>query len=64
MKTATREIDLNDGSPRPRIPVAPYPLDFIPNASKSGQPRAGHAEATIIMLTADAFGVMPPIAQA
>jgi phosphoenolpyruvate carboxykinase (ATP) len=37
-----------------------YPLDFIPNASESG--RAGHPK-NIIMLTADAFGVMPPIAK-
>jgi phosphoenolpyruvate carboxykinase (ATP) len=37
-----------------------YPLHFIPNASATG--RAGHPR-TIIMLTADAFGVMPPIAQ-
>jgi phosphoenolpyruvate carboxykinase (ATP) len=35
-----------------------YPLDFIPNASKTG--RANHPK-NIIMLTADAFGVMPPI---
>ena len=37
-----------------------YPLDFIPNASETG--RAGHPK-NIIMLTADAFGVMPPIAR-
>jgi phosphoenolpyruvate carboxykinase (ATP) len=37
-----------------------YPLDFIPNASKTG--RASHPR-NIIMLTADAFGVMPPIAR-
>jgi phosphoenolpyruvate carboxykinase (ATP) len=37
-----------------------YPLDFIRNASPTG--RASHPE-TIIMLTADAFGVMPPIAR-
>ncbi len=37
-----------------------YPLDFIPNASASGQ--AGHPR-NIIMLTADAFGVLPPIAR-
>jgi phosphoenolpyruvate carboxykinase (ATP) len=37
-----------------------YPLDFIPNASKTG--RAAHPK-NIIMLTADAFGVMPPIAK-
>ncbi len=37
-----------------------YPLDFIPNASETGL--AGHPK-NIIMLTADAFGVMPPIAK-
>src|SRR3569623_1362105 len=37
-----------------------YPLDFIPNASRTG--RAGHPK-NIIFLTADAFGVMPPIAK-
>jgi phosphoenolpyruvate carboxykinase (ATP) len=37
-----------------------YPLDFIANASESG--RAGHPR-NIVMLTADAFGVMPPIAR-
>jgi phosphoenolpyruvate carboxykinase (ATP) len=37
-----------------------YPLDFIPNASRTG--RAGHPK-NIIMLTADAYGVMPPIAK-
>src|SRR5690606_34178672 len=37
-----------------------YPLDFIPNASETG--RAAHPK-NIIMLTADAFGVMPPIAR-
>ncbi|WP_274423488.1 phosphoenolpyruvate carboxykinase [Chelativorans sp. YIM 93263] len=37
-----------------------YPLHFIPNASETG--RAGQPK-SIIMLTADAFGVMPPIAR-
>ncbi|MDE1160172.1 MAG: phosphoenolpyruvate carboxykinase [Neorhizobium sp.] len=37
-----------------------YPLHFIPNASGTGL--APHPK-TIIMLTADAFGVMPPIAK-
>lgn len=37
-----------------------YPLDFIPNASRSGC--AGHPK-NVIFLTADAFGVMPPIAK-
>ncbi len=35
-----------------------YPLEFIPNASPTG--RAGHPN-HIVMLTADAFGVLPPI---
>ena len=37
-----------------------YPLDFIPNASRTG--RAGHPK-NIIFLTADAYGVLPPIAK-
>jgi phosphoenolpyruvate carboxykinase (ATP) len=37
-----------------------YPLDFIPNASRTGC--AGHPK-NIIFLTADAYGVMPPIAK-
>lgn len=37
-----------------------YPIHFIPNASATG--RAPHPQ-NIIMLTADAFGVMPPIAR-
>jgi phosphoenolpyruvate carboxykinase (ATP) len=39
---------------------ASYPLDFIPTASPTGM--AGHPD-TVIMLTADAFGVLPPIAR-
>ena len=37
-----------------------YPLDFIPNADPTGM--AAHPE-NVVMLTADAFGVMPPIAK-
>src|SRR5690606_8997134 len=37
-----------------------YPLHFNSNASRTG--RAGHPK-NIVMLTADAFGVMPPIAK-
>jgi phosphoenolpyruvate carboxykinase (ATP) len=37
-----------------------YPLDFIPNASPTGI--AGTPE-NIVMLTADAFGVLPPISR-
>ncbi len=39
---------------------ASYPLDFIPNASDTGM--AGHPK-NIVMLTADAFGVLPPISR-
>ncbi|ASY64836.1 Phosphoenolpyruvate carboxykinase [ATP] [Sinorhizobium sojae CCBAU 05684] len=54
-----RMPDFDDGSLTENTRIA-YPLHFIPNASRTGtapQPR------TIIMLTADAFGVMPPIAK-
>ncbi|MGE3307537.1 MAG: phosphoenolpyruvate carboxykinase, partial [Rhizobiaceae bacterium] len=56
---ADRVPDFDDGSLTENTRCA-YPLDFIPNASASG--RAAHPK-NIIMLTADAFGVMPPIAQ-
>ncbi|MBV7274981.1 phosphoenolpyruvate carboxykinase (ATP) [Clostridiaceae bacterium UIB06] len=39
---------------------AAYPIDFIDNIEKSG---IGGNPDTIIFLTADAFGVMPPIAK-
>ncbi len=55
----TREPDYTDDSKTENTRSA-YPLHFIPNASASG--RAGHPK-NIIMLTADAFGVMPPIAK-
>ena len=55
----TRIPDFDDGSKTENTRAA-YPLHFIPNASKTG--RAGHPK-NIIMLTADAFGVMPPIAK-
>jgi phosphoenolpyruvate carboxykinase (ATP) len=39
---------------------AAYPLDFISNASKAGV--CGHPK-NLVMLCADAFGVLPPIAK-
>ena len=54
-----RQPDFDDGSLTENTRCA-YPLDFIPNASKSGK---GGQPKNIIMLTADAFGVMPPIAK-
>ncbi|RWA72090.1 phosphoenolpyruvate carboxykinase [Mesorhizobium sp.] len=56
---AGRVPDFDDGSLTENTRCA-YPLDYIPNASRTG--RAGHPK-NIIMLTADAFGVMPPIAR-
>ena len=55
----TRAPDFDDGSKTENTRVA-YPLDFIPNASATG--RAGHPK-NIVMLTCDAFGVLPPIAK-
>jgi phosphoenolpyruvate carboxykinase (ATP) len=55
----SRVPDFNDASKTENTRCA-YPLDFIANASASG--RAGHPK-NIVMLTADAFGVMPPIAK-
>ncbi len=54
-----RVPDFDDGSLTENTRCA-YPLDFIPNASDTGL--APHPK-NIIMLTADAFGVMPPIAR-
>jgi phosphoenolpyruvate carboxykinase (ATP) len=51
--------DFNDASLTENTRCA-YPLHFIPNASDTG---LGNHPRTIIMLTADAFGVMPPIAR-
>jgi phosphoenolpyruvate carboxykinase (ATP) len=56
---AARVPDFDDKSLTENTRAA-YPLHFIPNASESG--RAGHPK-NIIMLTADAFGVLPPIAK-
>jgi phosphoenolpyruvate carboxykinase (ATP) len=54
-----RRPDFDDASLTENTRCA-YPLDFIPNASATG--RAGHPR-NIVMLTADAFGVLPPIAR-
>ncbi|MGI9383583.1 MAG: phosphoenolpyruvate carboxykinase [Methyloligellaceae bacterium] len=54
-----RTPDFDDGSLTENARGA-YPLSFIPNASPIG--RSGHPR-NIVMLTADAFGVLPPIAR-
>jgi len=55
----TGAIDFDDGTLTENT-RASYPLDFIPNASETGL--AGHPK-NIVMLTADAFGVLPPISR-
>lgn len=57
MDDHTRLLDLDDATLTENT-RASYPLEFIPNTSPDG--RGGHAE-NIIMLTADAFGVLPPV---
>ncbi len=55
----TRQLDLDDNSLAENSRGA-YPIDFIPNCSEEN---LGPVPANIIMLTADAFGVLPPIAR-
>jgi len=55
----TRALDLDDPHYTENT-RASYPLDFIPNASETG---LGYSPSNIIMLTADAFGVLPPISR-
>jgi phosphoenolpyruvate carboxykinase (ATP) len=56
---ATRELDLNSDRFTENTRAA-YPIEFIENAEPSGQ--GGHPT-NIVMLTADAFGVLPPISR-
>jgi phosphoenolpyruvate carboxykinase (ATP) len=55
----TREIDLDDNSLAENSRGS-YPIEFIPNASADN---LGPVPRNIIMLTADAFGILPPIAR-
>jgi len=55
----TRILDLDDDRLTENTRAA-YPISFIDNAVPSGQ--AGHP-ANVVMLTADAFGVLPPISR-
>ena len=59
MNPVSRTLDLDDDSLAENSRGA-YPLTAIPNASRTG--RCGQPR-NIIMLTADAFGVLPPIAR-
>jgi phosphoenolpyruvate carboxykinase (ATP) len=59
MDEATRELDFTDASKTENTRGA-YPIHFIPNTSKEN---LGPPPSTIIFLTADAFGVLPPISR-
>lgn len=59
MDPVTRALQLDDRSLTENTRSC-YPLDFIPNASETGK---GPHPTNVVMLTADAFGVMPPIAK-
>jgi len=55
----TRTLDLDDNSLAENSRGS-YPIDFIPNASEHN---LGPVPSNIIFLTADAYGVLPPIAR-
>jgi len=55
----TRIPDYDDARFTENTRVA-YPIDYIPNAELSG--KGGHPKA-VVFLTADAFGVLPPISK-
>jgi phosphoenolpyruvate carboxykinase (ATP) len=59
MDGTTRELDLADQSLTENIRSA-YPIEYIPNASLTGM--GGHPR-NVLMLSADAFGVLPPVAR-
>ena len=59
MNEETRELDFDDNTLAENTRAA-YPIHFIPNTSEENR---GGKPKNIIMLTADAFGVLPPIAK-
>ncbi|HEX6307216.1 MAG TPA: phosphoenolpyruvate carboxykinase (ATP) [Longimicrobiales bacterium] len=59
MDDDTREVDFDDDSVTENTRSS-YPILFIPTAVPEGM--AGHPK-SVVFLTADAFGVMPPIAK-
>ncbi|WP_414714472.1 phosphoenolpyruvate carboxykinase [Sphingomonas sp.] len=59
MDAETRELDFNDNSLAENSRGS-YPLEFIPNTSEKN---LGPVPRNIIFLTADAYGVLPPIAK-
>jgi phosphoenolpyruvate carboxykinase (ATP) len=59
MDEATRALDLDDATLAENTRGA-YPIEFIPNCSAENM---GPVPKNVIFLTADAFGVLPPIAR-
>jgi phosphoenolpyruvate carboxykinase (ATP) len=59
MDPVTRELDFDDASLAENSRGS-YPIEFIPNASADN---LGPVPKNVIMLTADAYGVLPPIAK-
>ena len=59
MDTHTRELDFDDASLAENSRGA-YPIDFIPNSTSANM---GPVPKNIVMLTADAYGVLPPVAR-
>jgi phosphoenolpyruvate carboxykinase (ATP) len=55
----TRDLDFDDASLAENSRGS-YPIDFIPNTSEKN---LGPVPKTVIFLTADAYGVLPPIAR-
>ena len=54
-----RSIDFDDSTITENTRLS-YPISFIPNASEDGM---GGVPETVVFLTADAFGVLPPISK-
>ena len=59
MDETTRELDFDDATLAENSRGA-YPIDFIPNSSEHNM---GPLPTNVVMLTADAFGVLPPISR-
>src|SRR2546421_5860605 len=59
LEEGSRVPDYDDDSLTENSRLA-YPIDFVDNVVESGM--AGHAQA-VIFLTADSFGVLPPVAK-
>ncbi|MDD5587023.1 MAG: phosphoenolpyruvate carboxykinase (ATP) [Alphaproteobacteria bacterium] len=55
----TRKVDFDDEKNTENTRAC-YPVDFIPNASETG---VGGLPRNVIMLTCDAYGVLPPVSK-